>query len=483
MGRAVIIGSGLGGLECGLILARNGWDVTVLEQGRQIGGCLQSFTRKGETFDTGFHHVGGLGKGENLRWIFEWLGLMDLPWKRMDDDCVDEVIIGSRTFRLPAGHDRLQAYLTEQFPAEAEGIRHYIKTIKGISDSVRGILLPDHDISATGISAYAFLHETFHDELLIRLLSSMTSRMQYDAEMTPLYEYAQITGSFMQSGWRLEGSGQMIADRLASSIEALGGRILTGCRVTSIGERDGQAVSVTCGNGRTFEGEVFISDIHPSALMSLLEGSTSLTRIYRRRLVGLKDSHGAVTVNIKLKPGMVPYVNHSIFMHPEDVDTWHGKGSRRSILVSFGVPPEGESARTVDLLTEAADGEFSRWEDTRLGNRGEDYLLKKARLASECIDVASERISALREAIDEVYVSTPLTYRDYTSTRDGSAFGVMKDCNSPITTFLSPKTMVRGLYMTGQNLNLHGMLGVSLTAMYTCAEILGAQTIRKQAGL
>lgn len=60
---AIIIGSGIGGLECGVILARHGFDVTVLEQERQIGGNLQTFTRRGSdgkvhSFDTGFHYVG-----------------------------------------------------------------------------------------------------------------------------------------------------------------------------------------------------------------------------------------------------------------------------------------------------------------------------------------------------------------------------------------------------------------------------------------
>ena len=57
----IIIGSGLGGLECGYILARQGKRVLILEQGNQPGGCLQSYKRKGMSFDTGFHYVGGLG--------------------------------------------------------------------------------------------------------------------------------------------------------------------------------------------------------------------------------------------------------------------------------------------------------------------------------------------------------------------------------------------------------------------------------------
>jgi phytoene dehydrogenase-like protein len=66
MKTAIVIGSGLGGLEVALILLRHGYEVTVLEKGRQAGGCLQSFVRDGRRFDTGFHYVGGLGEGEPL---------------------------------------------------------------------------------------------------------------------------------------------------------------------------------------------------------------------------------------------------------------------------------------------------------------------------------------------------------------------------------------------------------------------------------
>ena len=38
MSKVIVIGAGLGGLTCGDILQKNGYDVTVLDQGTQIGG-------------------------------------------------------------------------------------------------------------------------------------------------------------------------------------------------------------------------------------------------------------------------------------------------------------------------------------------------------------------------------------------------------------------------------------------------------------
>jgi all-trans-retinol 13,14-reductase len=56
----VVIGSGLGGLICALIFAKEGKSVCVLEKNNQIGGSLQTFVRDKQIFDSGIHYVGGL---------------------------------------------------------------------------------------------------------------------------------------------------------------------------------------------------------------------------------------------------------------------------------------------------------------------------------------------------------------------------------------------------------------------------------------
>ena len=43
----IIIGSGLGGLECGAILSKEGYHVCVLEKNELFGGCFQTYQRSG----------------------------------------------------------------------------------------------------------------------------------------------------------------------------------------------------------------------------------------------------------------------------------------------------------------------------------------------------------------------------------------------------------------------------------------------------
>jgi all-trans-retinol 13,14-reductase len=57
-------------------------------------------------------------------------------------------------------------------------------------------------------------------------------------------------------------------------------------------------------------------------------------------------------------------------------------------------------------------------------------------------------------------------------THDGTLYGVKKDFREPMKTFISPRTKIPNLFLTGQNLNLHGVLGVTMSAIVTCGELI-----------
>ena len=72
----IIIGSGLGGLQCAYLLSKIGMNVAVVEQNAVHGGCLQSFFRRGVQFESGFHYVGALAENEALNKLFDYYNLL-----------------------------------------------------------------------------------------------------------------------------------------------------------------------------------------------------------------------------------------------------------------------------------------------------------------------------------------------------------------------------------------------------------------------
>jgi all-trans-retinol 13,14-reductase len=139
-----------------------------------------------------------------------------------------------------------------------------------------------------------------------------------------------------------------------------------------------------------------------------------------------------------------------------------------------------EFADGVTLITYMHFKDVEKWADTfntvtEEEDRGEEYAAFKKEYGERLINFAVKQIPELAEAIDSYYVSTPLTLRDYMGTNDGSLYGYAKDYRDPIRTFISPKTKIPNLYLTGQNINLHGVLGVAVSSIRTCGEILGME--------
>jgi len=93
------------------------------------------------------------------------------------------------------------------------------------------------------------------------------------------------------------------------------------------------------------------------------------------------------------------------------------------------------------------------------------------------LDCVEEKFPGLRKAIKSYYTATPLSYRDYIGTDDGSMYGIAKDYSNPLKTFISPRTKIPNLYLTGQNLNLHGILGATMSGLVTSVAFLGNEDI------
>ena len=294
-------------------------------------------------------------------------------------------------------------------------------------------------------------------------------------ETLPLFNFAHGLSSYIQSSWRLKGSGNLIVDSLLSDIKAAGGEICCGAEVTHLDEQGDRIVAARCKDGRIFEGRLFISDVHPQLTFSWMTDSSLLKKVFVKRINALENTFGMLTVSLVLKPGELAYFNHNKYVYREP-NVWTFSESTDGVggvMLSAKVPEDGsQSLRQLDLLTPMPWALCRQWENTPLGRRGADYEQQKALLADECIQLAERVIPGLSKMVEKRFISTPLSWRDYTLSPYGSAFGVRKDCRNPLLTILSPKTPVSNLFLTGQSLVLHGLEGVTRMAFITLENVM-----------
>ena len=464
----LIIGSGLGGLECGALLAQKGLRTLVLEGSHQPGGCMQSFRRGGLHYDTGLHYVGGLAPGQTMHKAFGQLGLLDLPWERMDE-AFDRVIIAGRRFAFHQGYQAFVDGLAKDFPHQREALQSYVWRLQHVTEE---------DME---VNAYDYLSKTFSDEMLLNVVSAAAMKTELKRESLPLFNFAHTCSSYIESSWRLRGDGNLLVNKLIDTIRKAGGEVRTDSRVVRLTETDGHISKAVCADGSTYEAGYFISDIHPAVLCQMLEDCPSVRKAFRRRMASAENTTGMFTAQLSIKPGALRYFAYNVFVYDKP-NVWtmtEENDPVKGVMVSARVPEDGsDMLRQIDLLTPMPWQECKEWEDTKVGHRGEDYKAFCKQKTEQCLTLAEQYIPGLRDMVEHCYTSTPLTYRDYLGSPEGGAFGMRKDCRAPMLSFHSVSTPLPNLLLTGQSIILPGIEGVTMTAFETCSRIINGLGIK-----
>ena len=490
----VIIGSGMGGLICADILGREGYKVCVLEKNKQIGGCLQTYVRDRVIFDSGVHYLGGLGKGQNLYQVFKYLGILDkLKLQKMDEDVFDKILIegDDKAYLYAQGYENFIQQLLKEFPAEEKALRLYCDKIKEVCSkfplyNLRPGGSIDEKTSVLGIDTKTFIESLSDDKKFQCVLLGNSMLYVLKGGVTPFYVHAMILNSYIESSWKCIDGGSVIGKLMARNIKEHGGIIRRNTEVKKIVVENGKANAVQLTDGSHVHGKYFISNMHPVQTLSMTE-TPLIKNAYRHRVQALENSVGGFVINIVLKKETVKYLTNNFYFHkPEHLwnlvdhtdDNWP-----LCYAVFFSASSRSlEYAESITLLAYMRYDEVKKWEQTfntvsHENERGQDYENFKKQKAERLLDCVEERFPGLRNNIERYYTSTPLSFRDYIGNADGSMYGIVKDYTNPLKTFISPRTKLPNLYLTGQNLNLHGILGAVMSGLVTCTAFLGNDDI------
>lgn len=485
----VIIGAGIGGLLCGNLLAREGYRVCVLEKNKQIGGALQTFTRDKVLFDSGVHYIGGLDRGQTLHQIFRYLNILDqVGFQRMDEDAFDKIIIegDDREYALAQGYERFEASLCRDFPQETEAIHAYTAKIREVCGHFALYNLRSGGQEVEGrtgdnIDTESFIRSLTDNPTLQAVLAGNNILYAGQRDKTPFYVHALILNSYIESAWKCPGGGSRIAGALAKNIRALGGTVRTGAPVRKIIEAGGRVSHVELEDGSVVRGRDYVSNMHPVTTLEMTDAKL-IKRAYRNRLQALENSASAFSLHLVLKEGAFPYFHHNYYYHRRgrlwDMTNYRPEEWPLGYAL-FASPQTGQLfARSLTLMTFMKYDEVHPWADTyntvsAKTFRGEGYEAFKRDRAQRLLALAGGKFPGLPGAVHSWYASTPLSYRDYLGTEDGAVYGIVKDHADPVRTLIPPRTKIPNLYLTGQNLHLHGILGAAISALVTCSALLG----------
>lgn len=491
MSKVVIIGAGLGGLSCGYILQKNGYDVTVLEQGIQLGGCLQCFVRKGAKFETGMHFIGSAAPGQTMDRIFNFLDLgNDVKLSSLDSNAYNTIALAGSKFCFPTGRKNFLDVMTSYFPGEKDALKRYVEIIDRIASasSLNSLTSASRDIAAN--TEYQLrtinevLDELFKDELLKNVLVGDLSLYAAEYGKTPFSQHAFIMDFYNQSSFRIAGGSDSVANALVRNIESLGGTVLSRKKVVKIHCDDTKATGVETADEQFYPADYVISTVHPNRMLEMLD--TKLIRpAFRSRITSIPQTVGGFAVYVKFRKESMPYMNTNYYGYagnsPWGCENYTSLDWPKGFLyMHMCHQDKAVWAESGVVISYMKMEDVMKWKGTKIGRRGEDYEAFKKLHAELLIDEVEKHHPGFRSSIETYYTSTPLTYLDYTGTENGSMYGVAKDVNLGPAGRVPYRTKIPNLLLAGQNVNAHGMLGVIVGTIVTCSELVSAERIYRQ---
>ena len=468
----VVIGAGFGGLSTAILLARLGFQVTLVEGEPKPGGCLRSYTREGVDCPVGVHYVGAAAPGEVLGDFLDLLGIRSaLKLRRLGaGGIIDRYIFDDEVFELPNTMEKLEASLTKRFAEAPAAVTLVMDMCRAAEAGLRTDAprsLPTPPITK---SAADFLADKNLPERLVDILAVQGFLLGANLSDCPASFLSIVTASLLMSACELGCTGSAMADALADRAREAGVQLIVGDPVIAVDVAGGQASGVRLQSGAAISAATVVAGIHPKSLAELLPHE-AYPASYRQGLDRLEETEGIFCVVTLVDEKHHPANDHNVFR-------LYGTPRKKLKGVYAQLRPSGRQGLTrLTVLKESLYSEWAEWHDTRTGHRGPAYRAKKARQAHEALAEAAEAIGPIHDA-QIIDTWTPLTLRDWVGAPQGGTYGVRHSIRNGLDYLVMSRPPLDRLFLVGQNAIAPGLLGVSMGVLRVVAALAGRDALR-----
>ena len=507
----VVIGSGIGGLTAAAALAREGQRVLVLEQHDILGGMTQTFERQGFHFTTGLHYLTGVttldgGEGSLAR-LLNGLGDGTLRFQRLPAQ-FDLVRLvrpdGQEThFAWGAPDGDNWARLKTLFPDEAAAIdayaQQYRKAYGAIMQAMALHGLPRPAAAAmrwvlggrlrqrADVTLAEALHGIRNPELRA-ILGARGGDYGLPPSRAPLMLHALVMGSYAEggAGYPVGGPGRL-AESLSATVRQAGGELRTGARVERILVEAGRAVGVQLAGGAQERAAHTISAMGAlNTVQALPEGAAPA---WQAGIQHYPPSCAYLTLYLgfdidadALRALGFDGANHWIYDGsatgaPPDPEAlvWRQATDTDAgaLYVSFAGlnDPAHAAAPTAEVISLCDWDEFAAWQDSRLGDRPEDYEAAKGWIEDRLLSQFKRLFPALAPHVAYHELSTPLSQAAYALAPEGAMYGMATTPERLLDPALHVRTPVPGLLLAGQDVASLGVTGAAMGGLMAAASL------------
>lgn len=271
----LVVGGGIGGLTVAALLAARGVNVCLLERNSRVGGCVESFEKFGYRFDPGLGLYTEWESGGIHNQVFSELSVEPPEVQRRDPAyCVR--LPDTAEVQITSNTERFEATLAEIFPECADGAIRFYRDAAHTDEVIRRSLRTAPDFQTTDLikHAYSLMPHIVDAARIIKGRkqsalehlegTSLRFRRFVEVQLQLLaqvsshecrYHDASLALNAPRQGmFSFRGGATVLAERLAESIKASGGRIRLDTPVLRLAyDQAGQAVGVDLLSGETLK--------------------------------------------------------------------------------------------------------------------------------------------------------------------------------------------------------------------------------------
>jgi all-trans-retinol 13,14-reductase len=289
------------------------------------------------------------------------------------------------------------------------------------------------------------------------------------------------------------GGSWKIADTIIPKIQAAGGEVFTYANVEEILVEGGEVRGVRMADGHEIRCPVVVSSAGvDNTFGHLLPAELVSAKGYDRSLTHVRPSVGHLCLYIGLKGTAeelgLPKTNFWIYPH-NDYD--RALADFRAdpdapfpvVYISFPSAKDPDylerhpGTATIEIVAPAPYEQFEHWRGTIWGKRGEDYEALKRELSDRLLRHLYDKLPQLEGKIDYHELSTPLSTEWFAGYRHGELYGLDHTPERLQQDWLTPRTRIPGLWLTGQDVLTCGVTGAMMAGLLTVTAMAGPRKI------
>lgn len=476
MKSVLVVGAGISGLAAASILAKRGFDVTIVERNHQVGGSSGAFKRNGNIFDVGSAMMFGFGEsGFNPHTVL---------FNEIEENI--EVIPHNAMYRLHYDGKVITFYndfesffseLEKLFPTEINNIKKFYSYLDRLYTEV--IMKDPSLISPSEIPREEMIANFKKDPIrqlkiipllfnnasnLLRKFTKSKEVVQFFNKITSTYNYTTVdeTPAIMavtmfienhkSSSFYIHGSSQVYIGKLEKAIEKYGGKLIYGREVVSFNIEDGKVKEAILDNGEKISKDYFVFSGTLYNLYSKLLPEGSVPEKVKKRFLSFIPSPSSIVMYAIVDKKAFPETIMPIEMLTEN------KKALDETEITLYIPTVDDPFLNVEgnHTVIAIGPSFKKWPSAS----SESYKDEKFRTAYEqmkeseakrIISYIDSHFPGFKKGLKYYEIGTPTTIERYTLKNFGSVVGPKQMTGQELLKRPHAQTSIENLFMCGES--------------------------------